>query len=251
MAQIEQSPIARLALITLHDIGLNLYSTIYNLAQALRVTLQCRKIRLLQHLKQSCIANHSRLDYLGKTRAELPRGERAQQIHITDNKPRLGERTHHILISIDIHSILAPHAGIHLPQQRRGDKTKLHSTHKRRGGKARNIGHNASAHSQHEARAVNAQLNKAAIYHIQRTQRLARLAKSDEHVVVRLDERVVVAVDIGIRHHNNTLLGEQPRQPLTHATHYYSAAVLDIYIEIHNISTLNSRTKIAHFNEFY
>ena len=73
MTKIQQTSITRLALITLDNIGLNLYGTVNHLAQGVAIALQCREIRLLQHLKQLRIGYNCRLDNLGQPRAELAR----------------------------------------------------------------------------------------------------------------------------------------------------------------------------------
>ena len=60
-----------------------------------------------------------------------------------------------------------------------------------------------------------------------------------------------MAVDIGIRHHHYALVREQGWEQFAYIADHNTATVLNIYIVFHNISTLNSRTKVVHFCDFY
>ena len=177
--------------------------------------------------------------------------ECAHHIHIANHKSWLVEYANHILVAIHIHSVLATHAGIHLPQERSGYKAKLHTSHIGGSHKTRYVGHNASANAEDKCRAVSLQFNQTAVYHIERVNGLARFAQTNQDVVVLRYQRVVVAVDIGVGDNDYSFIGQMLRKQLSNISNQDFTLVFYLYCIIHNNFGLNSRTKVVHFCDFY
>ncbi|MBI2563107.1 MAG: hypothetical protein HYW08_12110 [candidate division NC10 bacterium] len=75
----------------------------------------------LQSLEQHRVGDHAVLDHLGQAGAELPLRKRPQGQDVRHHQVRLVERAHQVLPLRQVHPRLAPHAAVHLGQQRGGE----------------------------------------------------------------------------------------------------------------------------------
>ena len=92
------------------------------------------------------------LQDFGDSGPELPGRKRPQRIGTDIDPFRLGDRTDHILIGMEIHAVLTPDRSVHLRQQRRRYETEPNTPFVNRRRETAEVGRDAAAHA-HEKRA--------------------------------------------------------------------------------------------------
>jgi hypothetical protein len=214
MAEVEFAPLAALPLVVRDDVGLHANRGRNHVGEQVVVTAQPREGRPLDPGEEIGIGDDGRLDRLGQPGPEVAVGERAQQRRIADDEFGLGEGPGHVLVSVDVHPVLAADARVDLPEQRRGDEPEPQAPHVSRRGEARHVGDDAAADGQHEGRPVDAQFDEPAVDPLHAPERLAPLARADEHRIVTLREGAPVPRDVRVDDRDHAARRQEARQQL-------------------------------------
>lgn len=163
MPEVELAAVARLALVAFDNVGLHADRRRDGIRKQVGIGTQVVESRGFDPREEVGIGDDGRLDDFGQPGAELPVGERAQHPGVADHEPGLRECPRHILVAVDIHAVLAAHAGVDLSQQSRRDEPEIEAAHVGRGGETRHVGHDTAPDPQHESRPVDAQFDEAAV----------------------------------------------------------------------------------------
>ena len=209
MPQVELAAVARLVLVAFDNIGLDADRGGNSVRKQVGIGAQGLKRDVFDPGEKIGVGDDGRLDDLGKPRAEFPVGERAQHFGIADHEARLFEGSGHILVPVHIHAVLAAHAGVHLPQQGGRDESERQSAHVSRRGETRHVGHDAAAEADEERRAVGSSGEQLAIELACRPECFVGLAQTDQAVVVAVDDFLVQAVDVRVRHDHDLAVRRQ------------------------------------------
>ena len=218
MPQVELAAVARLMLVAFDNIGLDADRGGNSVRKQVGIGAQGLERDVFDPGEKIVVGDDGRLDDLGKPRTELPVGERAQHFGIADHEARLFEGSGHILVPVHIHAVLAAHAGIHLPQQGGRDESERQSAHVSRRGETRHVGHDAASDGEHERGAVRAQLDETPVDGFHGLQGLYAFARTDEHRVVRRQQRMVKAVDRSVGNDDHAPLRQHPGEDVGRGT---------------------------------
>jgi hypothetical protein len=235
MPEVELAAVARLALVAFDDICLHADRRRNGIRKQVGVGTQGVERRGFDTREKAGIGDDGRLDDFGQSGTELPVGERAQHPGVADHEPGLRKRSRHILVSVDIHAVLAAHAGVDLPQQGRRDEAEIEAAHVGRGGETRHVGHDTAPDPQHESRPVDAQFDEAAVDRFDGLQGLYTLPEADQHRIVRSQHRVVEPVYRGIGYDDHASLGQYSRQDVGRGPNINPALLPDVEGGFHNI----------------
>lgn len=252
MAQIEFAPLAVFALVAAHDRGFEPHGVHHRLVHRLRIGAQAVESRPFDQPEKRLVADDPRLDRLGQSGADLAPGQRPEERRVADDEPRLREDARHILVALHIDTVLAADARIDAPQQRGRDESERNAPHVDGSREARDVGHDASPHTQQEGRTVGAAADQLAADRLDRPQRLVLLARLHADRVAPPEQLGTATGDRTIRQDDHPPRGQQTRQLLDGAPHHDAAASGHLQ-RIAHISNrrMNTRAKVTLFLRIY
>src|SRR5215475_10995820 len=149
VAEIEDAAQAGFALIGRDDLGLDLATARDDAGEQRRIEPGDPFQILLDQGEQVRVADHAVFDRLVKPRAQLPRGQAAQNARINDDRARLMESPDQVLAERVIDRRLASDRTVDLREQSRGNLDAIDSAQKSRGDKAREVAYHAAAERDH------------------------------------------------------------------------------------------------------
>ena len=218
MSKVEQAADTTLALILLNDTRLDRNSTEHRLLHILNRVVNTLTTTF-QALEEFYICDDSTFNNLCHTSMQLTLGKRVQHFNIGNNKARMTEGAYHIFIVSNIYAILATYRGINLTEQRRRDKTKLHTTHISCRNKTSYIRHNAATNSENECRTICTHCHKLTIDTLNGLQALAHLALTHDDILKATDKIGIEAIDVCIRDNDSTTLRKHSFEQLLSTTY--------------------------------
>lgn len=98
------------------------------------------------------------------------------------------------------------------------DESERQSAHVSRRGETRHVGHDAASDGEHERGAVRAQLDETPVDGFHGLQGLYAFARTDEHRVVRRQQRMVKAVDRSVGNDDHASLRQHPGEDVGRGT---------------------------------
>ena len=196
-----------------------------------------------EQLEERPVADDRRLDRLGQPRPELPVGQRREQRRVAHHEARLGKGADHVLVTRDVHAVLAPDRGIDLPQERRRDKPETDAPHVGCRGESRHIGDDAAPHTEDEGLAVGSRRNEPAAELLDRGKGLAALAAPDADRLKGGQQLPVAAVHLVVRNGDHPAFGQQIGQQTGRRTNIDIACTTHAECRLHAFSFLRYQQK--------
>ena len=146
---------------------------------------------------------------------------------------RLIERARDVLVSVDVHAVLATDSCVDLPEQGGRDESETQSPHIGRCGESRDVGDDSAADAQHEGRTVDARFQEFAVDGRHRLQGLDAFAFTDEHGGIGCEQFVVEPVDCRVGDGCDATFGEDFRKNFADGTDVDSARRPDDERSVH------------------
>ncbi len=221
VAEIEQGPLAALALVRGDDLGLHFNTPGNGLQRRLRVQGQYVAIMGPQPFEKIGIAQQAVLDDFGIAAAHFAGGQGGQHVEVAQHQARLPEGADQVLALFVIDRRLAADRAVDLGQQRRRDLDEVDAAHIDGAGKAGQVADDAAAQGQHHVLAVESVFKQGVEHELEAVIGFAFLAGGHDHRVDAVagrfeshaQRRLVQRCYVAVGDDHNAFVGQERRNP--------------------------------------
>ncbi len=186
MAEIEQRPLARLALVAGDDARLGLAAVANRLGTRLAIAIEQRRSTLFQPGEEFRVVDQPILHDLGIARGQFPARQARQKIGIRQHQTRLVEAADQILAMRHIDAGLAADRTVDLRQKGRRNLQERHAAQQDRGGESGQVADHAAAEGEQRRRSFRPRIEYRREQLFQLREALAALAR--RHPVERMSQ---------------------------------------------------------------